>query len=133
MSSSPSTTLNIDINRTADEVYAFVSNPANLPQWATAFCKSIRLSDKGWIIDTPDGEVGLRFEEPNAFGILDHYVSLAPDVEIHVPMRVLKNGVGSEVIFTLFRLPGMSDADYERDRGMVQRDLAMLKTVMERP
>lgn len=133
MSASPSTTLNIDIKRTADEVYAFVSNPANLPQWATAFCKSIRLSDKGWIIDTPDGEIGLRFEEPNAFGILDHYVSLAPDVEIHVPMRVLKNGADSEVIFTLFRLPGMSDADYERDRGMVQKDLAMLKTVMERP
>lgn len=133
MPSSSSSTLHVTILRPSDQVYAFVSNPATLPQWATAFCKSIRQSENGWIIDTPDGEVGLRFEETNPYGILDHYVSLAPDVEIHVPMRVLKNGTDSEVIFTLFRLPGMSDADYARDRDMVQKDLEMLKTVMERP
>ena len=133
MNSSASTTLHITIDRTPDQVYAFVSNPAMLPQWATAFCKSIRPVGNGWIIDTPDGEVGLRFAEANAYGVLDHYVSLAPDVEIYVPMRVLKNGDVSEVIFTLFRLPGMSDADYARDMAMVQKDLEMLKTVMERP
>lgn len=132
MTPTASTTLHVTINRPPDQVYAFVSNPANLPQWATAFCQSIRHTGKGWIIDTPDGEVGLRFEEPNAFGVLDHYVALAPDVEIHVPMRVLKNGSDSEVIFTLFRLPGMSADAYERDRAMVEKDLGMLKTVMER-
>ncbi len=132
MTSTSSTTLQITINRSPEQVYVFVSNPANLPQWATAFCKSIRQTGNGWIIDTPDGEVGLRFEEPNAFGVLDHYVSLAPDVEIYVPMRVIKNGDVSEVIFTLFRLPGMSDADDARDRAMVGKDLEMLKTVMER-
>lgn len=133
MIESNSTTLSIAIHRDSDEVYAFVSNPATLPQWATAFCKSIRPSSSGWIIDTPEGEVGLRFTEFNSFGILDHYVSLSPDIEIYVPMRVLKNGSSSEIIFTLFRLPGMSDKDFERDVAMVQQDLAMLKTVMERP
>lgn len=132
MTSMTSTTLHITINRTPEQVYAFVSNPANLPHWATAFCKSIRQNGQEWIIDTPDGEVGLRFEEPNAFGVLDHYVRLAPDVEIYVPMRVLKNGDVSEVLFSLFRLPGMSDDAYERDRAMVLKDLEMLKTVMER-
>ncbi|CAN5799293.1 SRPBCC family protein [soil metagenome] len=132
MTASSSTTLHITIHRTPEQVYAFVSNPATLPQWAPAFCKSIRQTANGWIIDTPDGQVGLRFAETNAFGVLDHYVTLAPDVEIYVPMRVLKNGDVSEVIFTLFRLPGMSDADNARDRVMVEKDLAMLKTVMER-
>ncbi|MEY4482731.1 MAG: hypothetical protein RL693_183, partial [Verrucomicrobiota bacterium] len=51
MTVSSSTTLNITIQRIPDQVYAFVSNPANLPQWATAFCKSIRPSGTGWIID----------------------------------------------------------------------------------
>lgn len=133
MTATSSTTLHITINRTPEQVYEFVSNPANLPQWATAFCKSIRQTESGWIIDTPDGEVGLRFEKANIYGVLDHYVRLAPDMEIHVPMRVLKNGDVSEVIFTLFRLPGMSDVDDARDRDMVQKDLQMLKTVMERP
>ena len=37
-----SRTLAVSIAREAEAVYRFVSNPANLPQWATAFCQSIR-------------------------------------------------------------------------------------------
>jgi hypothetical protein len=40
-----------------------------------------------------------RFVKRNEFGVLDHYVNPAPGVEVYVPMRVLANGSGSEVIF----------------------------------
>lgn len=46
-------------------------------------------------------------------------------------MRAVPNGSGSEVIFTLFRLPDMSDAKFAEDAGMVERDLKTLKCVME--
>jgi hypothetical protein len=47
-------------------------------------------------------------------------------------MRVLADGSGgSEVIFTLFRQPTMTDADFARDKGMVEADLAKLKQVLE--
>jgi hypothetical protein len=46
-------------------------------------------------------------------------------------MRVVPNGTGSTVLFTLFQTEGMSDADYERDAGMVLRDLESLKRVLE--
>jgi hypothetical protein len=73
----------------------------------------------------------VRFVAKNDFGVLDHYVNPAPGVEIYVPMRVLTNGSGSEVIFTLFRLPKMSDEQFVEDVGMVERDLKTLKNVLE--
>ena len=49
------------------------------------------------------------------------------------PMRVVPNGAGSLVTFTLFRQDGMSDADFERDAGMVESDLQALNRVVEAP
>ena len=55
----------------------------------------------------------------------------ARGVEVFVPMRVVPNGNGSEVIFTLFQHSGMSDENFAKDQGMVEQDLATLKSVME--
>ena len=46
-------------------------------------------------------------------------------------MRVVPDGGGSEVVFTLRRLPGMSNEDFERDAGLVQADLTRLKQLLE--
>lgn len=46
-------------------------------------------------------------------------------------MRVVANGSGSEVIFTLFRQPGMSDEQVTEDAAWVERDLGTLKNILE--
>ena len=128
-----SRTLGVSINRHPDEVYAFVLNPENLPQWAPAFCKSARRAGADWIVETPDGQVKIRFVGTNAFRVADHYVMPTPGVEIYVPVRVLPNGSdGSEVILTLFRQPNMADEQFRRDIDMVTRDLDVLKKVLEK-
>ena len=124
-------TLTVSIDCPADQVYGFVANPENLPRWATAFCRSVRRSDSGWIVEMQQGEVTVRFVPRNTMGVLDHFVSPAPGVEIYVPMRVVANGSGSEVLFTLLRVPGMTDEEFVADAGMVERDLGTLKRVME--
>ena len=53
-------------------------------------------------------------------------------MELFVPMRVVSNGSGSEVLLTLLQSPGMSDAQYGTDTQLVTQDLATLKQVMER-
>ena len=126
-----SRTLSVSINRHPDEVYAFVLNPENLPQWAPAFCKSVRKAGAAWIVETPDGPVEIRFVESNPFRVLDHYVIPTSGVEFYVPMRVLANGSdGSELILTLFRQPKMSDEQLRQDIEMVTRDLNVLKAVL---
>ncbi len=132
-SSPNSVTLTISILREAQVVYDFTSNPANLPQWAPGLCNNIR-RDEGsdeWIIDTPDAQVRLQFAARNALGVLDHWVRPAPEVEIHVPMRVVAAPYGSEVMFTLFRLPGMTDPEFAGDQRLVLADLRRLKGLLE--
>lgn len=123
--------LSIAIACPPQKAYEFVSNPENLPRWAAGLCKSVRKSDTGWIAETPQGPMQLRFAEKNDFGVLDHYVTTAQGVEVNVPMRVVPNGSGSEVIFTLFRMPEMSDKQFAEDAGLVEQDLKTLKSFLE--
>lgn len=126
-----SKTLSISICCEPNKVYEFVSNITNLPKWAKTFCRSARKTNEGWIIETPQGLLKIHLAGKNEFGILDHYVSPSPGVEVFVPMRVAPNGSGSEVIFTVFQQPGMSGESYIKDIALVEEDLKSLKSVIE--
>ena len=43
----------------------------------------------------------------------------------------MQNGDGSEVIFTVFQLAGMSEGKYAEDIRMVEQDLQNLKSIVE--
>ncbi|MGT2453250.1 hypothetical protein ACU4GI_08065 [Cupriavidus basilensis] len=51
--------------------------------------------------------------------------------EIYIPMRVIANGGGTTLLFTLLRSPGVSDAQLQADAEWVRRDLAALKALLE--
>jgi hypothetical protein len=126
-----SRTITCSINRPPSEVYKFAANPENLPQWTKSFCLSVRKSDDDWQMETSTGWMGIRFVPANVFGILDHVVTLPDGQSIWNPMRVVANGKGSEVMFTLFQLPSMTDEQFLQYAGMVEADLQTLKIVME--
>jgi hypothetical protein len=46
-------------------------------------------------------------------------------------MRVIPNGSGSELIFTLFRLSDVSDEKFVEDAKWAMRDLTALKNLLE--
>jgi hypothetical protein len=123
--------LRIGIACPPDKVYAFVSNPENLSRWAKGLGASVIRDGDQWLVQTSQGPARLRFAPSNPFGILDHYVSPAPGIEVYVPMRAIAHGTGSEVVFTLFRQPGMSDEKFVEDAALVEQDLAALKAVLE--
>jgi hypothetical protein len=124
--------IGVSINRPANEVYEFASNPENLSQWATGLGGSIKKLEGEWKADTPTGKARIRFVEKNQFGILDHDVILESGVTFHNPMRVLPNGRSSEVIFTLFRQPDMSDEKFSEDAKWVEKDLTILRDLLEK-
>src|SRR5262249_55828123 len=96
-----------------------------------AFVRSVRREENQWVLETLDGPMRICFAPQNEFGILDHVVRLPGGVEVTNPMRVVPNGVGSEVLFTLFQRLGMSDDQFDKDARMVERDLRMLKNILE--
>ncbi len=124
--------ISVSIDRTPEEVYDFASNPENLPKWAEGLSGSIAKSGDQWIADSPMGKVIVKFADDNRFGVLDHDVTLPSGETFHNPMRVLRNGDRSEVIFTLNRQPQMSDQEFEKDAQQVTKDLVKLKSILER-
>ena len=119
------------IDRPATEVYDYAVDPAHLPEWAPGLGRSVENVDGRWFVETPAGRAGVAFVERNEFGVLDHEVTLPSGDVIYNPMRVVPNGDGCEVVFSLRRLPGMSSEDFERDAGLVQADLTRLKQILE--
>ena len=123
--------LSVQIKRNPRDVYNFTSVPENFPRWASGLGKSLKRKNGEWIAETPQGPIKVRFTERNEFGILDHYVIPESGVEIYIPMRVIPNGSGSELIFTLFRLSDVSDEKFAADAEWVMRDLTALKNLLE--
>ena len=119
------------VNRPAGVVYAYASDPANLPRWAPGLGSSVTEVDGQWFVDTTEGRVHFAFAPRNDLGVLDHYLTLKSGEIIYVPMRVIADGSGSEVVFTLRRRPGMTDEEFEADGTAVAADLARLKRALE--
>lgn len=125
--------ISISIARTPEDVYAFASDPRNLPVWAGGLARSeVKVLGDAWVVEAPFGTARLRFAENNQFGVMDHDVELESGVIVHNPMRVLPNGEGSEFVFSLFRQPGMTDEQFAADTLAVEKDLRRLKEVLER-
>ncbi|WP_137885152.1 SRPBCC family protein [Pseudomonas sp. 2FE] len=124
--------ISVYIDRAPSEVYAFASDPRNLPLWAAGLARSdVTKQGDSWLMESPLGKVMVRFAERNAFGVLDHDVTLESGVTVHNPMRVVPHGGGSEFMFTLIRQPGTSDQSFAADKGAVEKDLRTLKALLE--
>ena len=123
--------VSVAIGRDWREVYAFVRRPENFARWASGAARSLRQEGGEWVADGPDGRAVLRFAAPNDVGVLDHTVVLGAGAEVYMPLRAIRNGGGCELVLTLFRQPGMSDAIFARDAEWVARDLATLKGLLE--
>ncbi|MEU4156822.1 SRPBCC family protein [Actinoplanes sp. NPDC026670] len=113
----------------AGDVYTFTSDPANLPAWAPGLATSVTREDDRWLIGDDGAE--LVFTPRNEFGVLDHWVRPPDGDEVYAPMRVIPDGDGAEIMFTLRRLPWMTDDDFDQDADAVQADLTRLKEVLE--
>jgi hypothetical protein len=124
--------IGIGIDRPASTVYEFAADPRNLPTWATGLAGSTVEHDGGrWFTDSPMGRVAFAFAPHNDFGVLDHDVTLPTGETVYNPMRVIRDGDGCEVVFTLRQRPGVTDEDFQRDADTVAQDLATLRSLVE--
>ena len=126
-----SRTISISINRNWRKVYDVVWRPEDFPKWASGLSKSPLTKDgETWKAEGPEGTVRILFTAHNAFGVMDHYVDVGDGTIIYVPLRIIQNGDGAEVLLTLFRQQGMSDAKFAADAAWVECDLHALKALV---
>ncbi|MEJ7649818.1 MAG: SRPBCC family protein [Nakamurella sp.] len=118
------------IRATTAQVYAFAADPDNLPRWAAGLAQSEVHRDGDLLrVDSPMGTVTVQFAQPNSLGVLDHTVTLPSGTSVVNPMRVVEHPDGAEIIFTVRQLE-LTDAEFDRDCGIVAADLERLANLL---
>ncbi|MCJ8148747.1 SRPBCC family protein [Shinella sedimenti] len=132
MTTLPARIVHRSIKRDWRTVYAFAAKPDNMPLWASGLALGLTRDGEDWIADGgPIGNVRVRFAPANDFGVIDHTVTLPDGRIVENALRVVPNGDGAEVMFTLFRQPDMDDAAFESDAAHVALDLDTLAKLIE--
>lgn len=125
-------TYSVSIDRDWCELYEQIWRPEFFPKWASGLSESdVRRSGDEWLADGPEGPIRIRFTPHNDHGVMDHFVETGAGNEVHIPLRVVRNGDGAEVMLTLFRQPGMNDEKFSADAKWIARDLKALKQLAE--
>jgi hypothetical protein len=119
------------IGAPATAVYAFARDVENMPKWAAGLVTNIRRDGDAWCTDTPGGPVRIAMAPPNEFCVLDHDVTMPDGTTTHNAMRVTPVGHDSLLAFVVLRPPEATDAEFERDCGLVAQDLKTLGTLVE--
>ena len=114
--------LSVWIEAPPERVYAFASDPRELPRWAAG------------LADPSLADAKAEWVPANELGVLDHVVRLPSGEQVYNPMRVIPAGTGEprcEVVFTLRRRPGVTDEEFDADAAAVATDLDTLRRLVE--
>ena len=129
----PSKVVSLGIGRPVRVVFDFLARPENFGKWAFAGETRMEpLGDGEWAVETSVGPRVVRFGGRNTFGILTYYSRLtAGDVPHAIPMRVMPNGEGTELIYVFYQRPGVTDEQWASVIEWVTTDLLALKSMLE--
>lgn len=128
----PSRHVSVSIAASARAAYDYAADPAHLPEWAAGLARSTVEQVGGrWVAESPMGRVRVDFAPANDLGVLDHTVTLPSGEQVFNALRVIPDGEGCEVVFTVRHRAGMSQADFDGDCRAVLADLETLRSVLE--
>jgi len=121
----------IAISSSKDAVFDFVADAENLPSWATGFAKAVRRDGEAWVVDSPQGDVGLRVESDALSGVVDYVMEIGPGMTATGFSRVVAHGEASVYMFTLLQAPGMPDEAFKGQIESIRVELPTLKGLLE--
>lgn len=115
----------------AERVYAYARQMENMPHWAAGLADGVEQVDGHWYASSPMGRVRVDMAPENAFGVLDHVVTLPDGTAVHNAFRVTPCDGGSVLSFVVLRAAGASDEAFDKDVAHVRHDLQALARVLE--
>jgi hypothetical protein len=125
-------TLTVTIDAPLAQVAADLADPTTHPEWAAEFYEGpVRPADGDEFtapVPMMGGQVRHKINADIQKGILDLY--FAPQGAAYgppIPVRLVPNGDGVDVLWTLARFPGVSDQAWEQGLASMARELQALK------
>jgi hypothetical protein len=132
VSATRSSTQSVAVATRPDDLFAYVADPENLPEWAIGFAKEIRSENGRSLVITPKGEQVAMSQTVNAeLRTVDGVLEFAPSVEGRTYTRVVPNGDGAEYIFTMLQPAGRPDEVFDGQVAELGRELTVLKARVE--
>ncbi len=125
-------TLTASLPGNPQAAYAFISDPDNLSTWHSSFCRALRKENGSLIAESPRGAMPVRFIRNDHALVLDIHLEITEGIELTYAIRLLANGKGSELVWTLIKPEGISDtAFHEHIRWAGNALHALRKTPQE--
>ncbi|MCH7589195.1 MAG: hypothetical protein IIC78_14345 [Chloroflexi bacterium] len=125
-------TLKVTIGASFEKVAKDLSNPLTHPEWGTEFFSGpAEIDEEGTVwIDVPamGGKTRYEVKADIERGIIDLY--LAPgDAPFGqpLPVRLIHNGDGVDVLWTLSKMPDMPEDVWQQGLASMRRELENLK------
>ena len=110
------------------EVFAYMSEIENLPEWATEFARELRREEDGYTVVNNLGEFGFEIRADEETGVIDMFAGPTADQMAVFPTRAVELPDGHTAYsFTMFQGPGMPDELFEAQYESLKREFANIE------
>ncbi len=127
-------TRSIFIDADPDVVMNLVGDPHALPRWAPRFATAVRRHGDTWLVGAAGQERAIRVRVGRSYRTVDFLPAKARGpVTGGFFGRVLPNGGGSELVFSLLLPDGESDDAIAERMDVVEEELRTVRKLCEAP
>lgn len=110
------------------EVFAYMSEIENLPEWATEFARELRREEDGYTVVNNLGEFRFEIRADEETGVIDMFAGPTADQMAVFPTRAVELPDGHTAYsFTMFQGPGMPDELFEGQYESLKREFANIE------
>lgn len=124
-------TESIVLEATVERSFAWLSELAHVPEWATEFARDFRPDGNHARLETPDGPATMTLRTDTATGVIDFVVRPDGGGEAVFPSRVIGLPDGrSAYVFVVPRGPGQSEERFREEVASLRRELENVRQAL---
>jgi len=111
-----------------EAVFDYLSDIANLPEWATEFARELKREGDDYKVVNGLGEFFFEIRADPRTGVIDMFAGHTKDEMAVFPTRVIDLHDGrAAYTFTMFQGPDMPDELFEAQRDSLRREFANIE------
>jgi hypothetical protein len=117
-----------------DEVFAYLAEIENLPEWATEFARELKRDGDDYKVVNGLGEFYFDIRADPGTGVIDMFAGPSKDQMGIFPTRAVSLPDGRTAYsFTMFQAPGMPDELFESQHRSLQREFSNIEKAFSSP
>jgi hypothetical protein len=115
------------------EVFDYMADIRNLPEWATEFARELRREGDDYKVLNGLGEFFFAMDADPSSGVIDMYAGPSKEAMAVFPTRTVSLPDGRTAFsFTMFQAPDMPDELFESQYESLKREFANIERLFKR-